>query len=703
MANQWLNCDLDDDSLQSLQAWRDELAAAEAEILTLQDTLKDQIADLERTSGVKAELLVPPTVDTAVNHRLKMTAAETGTDIHKYTVMLVNPGPNPLFDPLIFLFFPNLFLRIHPPQYGVVPTAPLDKACYDGNLIYIEVETDTLGNVVSNPGTLALALDNAGYDELFDSSTPDSFFTIIFFVLIEVHLPVIADATQYHFSGGKDTPLQDVTTNLNKFYAGTGKDNETVLEQLAIPVAKEDQRPCEVLAQTSNVVQLSSGALVEVDGDNLVELRQLWELLGEDEDAAEQVCDLLPGTSGDPIVVWMQTVTTTVELEECDGGGTQTTSEEQLLTVNKRPSDFTNTTPHVFWLEDIAPNVARLDTLGYLGLTDTQVQTALGEEEDTTYVIDQPTILSDLTLTCDDLLELFQLTNIEGVIALSMTDALDMLQDSPANIANGFVSAAWNFPGGKNINEALNPESAMADDIAALNETKCIDPFAKGAIASFLASVSAMIDMATRTIESIRNTVVGVLNKVTGILANIQDVLKNVEKLGCILPINFTASVKLPNISALEFSIELMIPVVDGIMETIQEIIEKIQKLLCQVQEAIRSLLGPLAGAADCLVPGLSNAIVNAFAKLLPNPLDLLPCIENPFDLIGMITEIQGSVNALFAMMTGMVNDIVAIAAQLQLSINIKDQTDFEDSAGGGCASGPLGAIVSSMKGKFGV
>lgn len=707
MANQWQRCTLDDDSLQQLNLYKQELAAVEQEIFALETTMKEQIADLNRTTKVAATVTTKSD-DLNVNHRLKLTATEKGTDIEKYRIILANPGANIYFNPLIFLLFPNLFLKIHPPQYGVAPTTSLDQMCYDANVIYVEVETDSSAVVWTNPRTLKLAFTNRGYDALFTSEDIDSYEITIFFVTLTITLPVVADGTQYQFSGGKDTPIQDLTKGFNDLYAGTGKDVETVLEQLAIPVAKAGQSPAEIMAQVSNLIPLSTGKLVKCSGSNLTSLRALWTLLGADSEAATTVCGLLPGTSGYPLVVWTQEVSTTVEVPTCDGGGTSTTITTKVVgDVNERPVQTSGMTPHVFWLETLSPSVETLAFLTKMGLTDTQIETALDVSEDTVYIIPEPALLTTYSLTCAELLELFELSECEGVTTISVQDALSEVGDSPASSTNGFVSSSFNLPGGASgggvdIRSALSPETSMTDELSALSETKCLDPLAIGSITSFIASASVMIDMAVSTVERVRSTVSRTLNTISGLVSNIQGVLSNAEKLGCLIPLDFMASVKAPALDFLLPHIDLAVPQINGLLDTVQAIMDKVNKVICQVVSAINSLLGPALEIAECLVPGITNAIANAFGAALPNPADYLPCTNNPFDLVGLFKDLLSKINALSDLVTSMVNDILSVASQLQLSVNIQDQTSVKD-ATGNCSSGPLGAMASSIKSKLSI
>jgi hypothetical protein len=688
VANQWQHCTLDDDSLQQFMLYKQELHTVETEILALENTMKDQIADLNRTTKVVATLT---TKGDGSHHRLQLTAVAPGTDIHKYKLIIVNPGPDLNFNPSL----PNLNLRICPSMYGVVPTDPVDKLCYESNVIYVEVATDETGVIQTTADRLRLGFLAGGYGALFTSVAIDG----------SPSLAVVADGTQYTFSGGKDTPLKDLTNGFNDLYAGTGKDIYTALEQLNLPVAKPGQSPAEVLSQTSDLIPLSTGKLVKCSGENLVSLRAMWGLMGGgDADAAELVCSQLPGKSGYPLVVWMRQVTATVEVAACDGGGFRTTITPTMIgKVNERPVQTLGLTPYVFWLEKIAPSVETLKTLSYAGLSTTQVQTALDDSDDTVYVIPEPQILTTYDLTCAELLELFQLT-CEGVSSISVAESLGRLP--VASPANGFVSSAFNLPGGSSgidIRGALSPETSMADELAALSQTKCIDPFAVGSITSLIASASAMIDMATGTVERVRGLVMGTLNTISGLVANIQSILSMAEKLGCLIPLDFMASVKAPALdSFLLPQIDLAIPQINGLLDTVQAIMEKVNKIICQVVSAINTLLGMALSGAECLVPGITNAIANAISKLLPNPLDMLPCIENPFDLVGLFQGLLGKISALSDLVVSMVNDILSIASQLQLSINIKDQTAVKE-ATGDCSSGPLGAIAKSIKSKLSV
>jgi hypothetical protein len=54
--NQWQNCTLDDDSLQQFDLYKQELAAAQTEILALEQTMQSRIDDLNRQAKVAATL-----------------------------------------------------------------------------------------------------------------------------------------------------------------------------------------------------------------------------------------------------------------------------------------------------------------------------------------------------------------------------------------------------------------------------------------------------------------------------------------------------------------------------------------------------------------------------------------------------------------------------------------------------------------------
>ena len=677
MTSRWLSCDLDEGSVQQLQAWKDELQTVEEEALVLEGQLDTALSTFLSATKEQATLQFGTL---AMLNRLILTATEGGSDIHTLAILLVNPGPNLDYN----VWFPSTY----------VPTIT-DMRTSDGvDLLYVELATDTLGNVVTGPKRLALEFTAQGYDDEFTSTTPDYY--VFFFLIFDFPLPV--DEGVKYFSGGTDANMVNVQEALDAFYAGSDLDSETVLEQADVPVAKTTSTTGEILSQISDVIFLATGKMLSKTGDNLVEVRALYEIMGEDSTALTNVQTALGKSDGTPNVVWMQEVSTTTTQEVCDGGQTTTVVEDQFVAFNAKPSRITSDmTPYVWWSYSLTPTVETLKLLTDYGLTNSQVTDALDDSNENTYVL-QDDIVTQLSLTSAELQELLELAGVEGVGATEMTaeGALDALEGVSPTAANGYLSAAFNLPGGAALQAALSPEQSMTSSIQNLNDSQCIDPFGKANINSFLAAASATVDSATRIVERVRGKVISTLNKVSGILANLQNVLGNIQAVSCLIGLN--VSVKGPQIDILmgrmdNFSIEFK-----ALTLKVENILELVFPKLCELQTAINDLIGPELGLAECLVPGLTNALINAFGVNL----NIAICISNPFDFEAMLDELEGKINALSGMVTSMINDMRDIQVRLDLNIDIQNQSSTK-SALTDCQGAVMNSMVNTIKSKFGV
>jgi hypothetical protein len=662
--DRWLNCTLDENGVQLLQTWREELQAVEERCLALEATLGQQLTAITATEKTKATCTFGTEEDL---NRLILTAVEGGSAIHSLSIYLANPGPTANYNPLT------------PSTYN--PTI-IDYRSQGIELIYVKLGTDTLGNVVTGPRALAQAFSNQGYDTLFTSAYPDLFYwwTFVF------DFPLPSNVHQ-SFSGGNDASLTFAIAALNAAYQGTGKDYETMLEQALIPVAKEGATTAETLSQISNVVVLSSGKRLLRSGTNLLVLRELWALLGANRSAVDLLVVLLGYAEGTPHVVWIQEISQTVELPACDGGGTQTTVVNVVDVVNGKPSSKM-CSPTVWWLQAIMPSVDFLSRLTSFGLSDVQVQDALDASKETTHIISDPSLMTTLGLSSEDLLELLELSEVEGVSAeLLVEETLTELSKSEVTEGNGFVSANFNMPD-DDLRAALSPETSMASDILAFNESPCIDPYGKGILNALIAADSYMTDTVLRIVKRLKDRVKSQLNKISAVLANLQGVLSKLDVMTCLIGGKVTLDG--PTFELLRLQIK-------PILVSVQQIIGEISAPICQVVDSLQALLGPIAGSIDCLKPGLSNDLFNAWGSQF---MQLVPCIQNPFDVMGMLGDLLGKVQSIQGMTLSLMGDAQSITLQLNVISSFTSQAPA-DVAMESCHSPTLGAMVSSIKSKF--
>jgi hypothetical protein len=354
-------------------------------------------------------------------------------------------------------------------------------------------------------------------------------------------------------------------------------------------------------------------------------------------------------------------------------------------------------TPWVWWAYSLISSVESLEALTGYGLSADQIQDALDESHARTSIIPDD-IVTQLSLTSAELQELLELTEVEGVGAAVMTaeEALEALKDISPTAANGYISASFNLPGGSYLQAALSPAESMTDSIQSLNDSQCIDPFGKANINSFLAAASATVDSATRIVERVRDKVISTMNQVSSILANLQSILGNLQAVSCLIGLNVSA--KGPQIDILMGKVDSFSVEFKAITIKVEAILELVFPKLCELLTAINDLIGPVLGLAECLVPGLTNTLLNAFGTNL----NLAICISNPFDFEAMLSTLEGKINALSDMVTSMINDMRDIQVRLDLNIDIENQSTTQ-SALTDCQGAVMGAMVNTIKSKFGV
>jgi hypothetical protein len=699
VTNRWLNCALDDEGVQLLQEWKEELQSTEEAALAIEEDLDDKLEDFTATDKRKPTLQFGTQ---ATLNRLILQSVNDGVE-DDLTIILTNPGPN---------------LKYNALDAGTWNWQITDlRSLYNINMLYVELTTDTNGLVVTGPAAMCLmfVLDGSANAD-FLCFAPD----LIIFGFLIFDFPLPTDEGAKHFTGGGDAPLQGVLKGLNAIYQGTGLTPTTAMDKLGVPVADSSSTTAEVLAETTDLCVLASGKrLSKTTIDNLSELRALWNLLGGDSDAADDLITIFNSEyavkdaqdplisdygvyddttpKAQPIVVWTQDTATTITLPVCDGGQDQTTTTTSVVgTYNTKPATITSDMdPWVWWLYTLDPDIDMMDRLSSLGLDNDQIQEALDESNDRTFLVPD-NVITDLSLTSAELAELMALTDVVGVglTTISMETALDTLSDSEATAANGYISPSFNFPG-DDIAESLSPEKSMTQDISDFNDSPCLDPLGKSQITTLIAMASATVDSVARIIERARSKVLEPLNAVSGVLANLDNVVNNLPAVSCLIGLDISA--KGPDIDLMMPNIELMSIEFEAILEDMEAIIELALPKLCMVEEAIRSLLGPELGLVDCLVPGLSNELFNQ----LGTDLDLSICIENPFDVEGMLEEIEVKINAQVTLLNSLVSDVRSISSRLSLNISIEEQTDSE-AAMGGCADPVMGALVSRIKSTFG-
>jgi len=429
-------------------------------------------------------------------------------------------------------------------------------------------------------------------------------------------------------------------------------------------------------------------------------LRELWTLLGANSAATTSLLTLLPGTVGQPIVAWTQTVTAVVANTACEGGGTTTTSTTGLVCVNTKPTSGTALIPTVWWRESIDPNLPSLALLNNAGLSSAQVQAALDTDTTSVHVIEDANLVATFGLTAADLTELLGL-DVAGIASLDYEVALASLLEQPAGAANGWLSPSWNWPT-DTLKDNLSPTTTMAADIQAIDSSECIDPVKKAGLVTLISMASSLIDTATRLMQRVVGKVRPVLNKISGLLANVQQVLDNLNGSSCIFGLSIEA--QLPQLDLLISQLKFATIDFKSFFETIDAMLQVLMgDMICKLQSALRDLLGPdLANV--CLVRGLTDLIVNAWGRLQGKLGALgLPCVTNPLGYTSMLVDLQVKIGALASLANSMLADLRSISTQWNLISDIDIQSSDKPTSPARCSSPALATLVGRIKSQFGV
>ena len=665
MPNVFMNCELDEAANLLLQDWYAEIRATEASIAAQEVVLAAQITDATRTAKVKASY----TFGTLPFGWVKVERKVAGTE-----------GNSRSFAFLANAYSQTLSLTITGNSVTVflATGAP------------VPVTVDPLGDyyppaVLSTPQQVYNLLINPIYNLTNDFNFSWGGITPSF------------SMTPYpttFLTGGKNAAIVSCETALNTLINTSGHTTADAYGVTGTPYVTTADTPAQAMAKISDKVQLSSGKLFEIFGTNLNEVRSLWTLLSGDTDT---VYSLLPGADGTPIVIWTKQVTTILPLPDCDGKGTTTSTKTVVVGSPNDRLPVAGLTPNVWWRKSITPAVATVNYLYTLGLTQDQVNTALDPSASTTHVIEDQALTTTFSLTVSDLAELMGISSLAGIASVVYEVALATLP--PASAANGWNSPAWSLPGGATARDNLSPSIALAADVAKMANSPCIDLIGKGLIATFVAAASAPIDMVTRVAERVRNAVKPVLDRISGILSKAQGWMDKFKAPGCILGVDF--SFDIPSIDFLLLNLELIAPDIKGFIDTIEGIFKTMTPKLCQIETVVTDLIGPLLpedADAVCLAKGLTNFLVNQAGRLK----GLLPCVNNPFDALRLLTQISDKIAALTALLNSMLKDLRLIVSQINMltDITVESPTKAQTIT---CNNAALATLSKRIKSTFGV
>jgi len=657
----WQNCTLDDTGSQALETFDDELHDLEVSFNGYAASLASLVADNTATTKTAATLIIP---------------TSTGADGIRLTWI----------DGDIALPYSGKVLKgSQAHEFGIfISSVDLTGAGFLGEAFDYRSSTLRI-----NPGFNASKVINTTTDTLIwvILSWWDNYFTAVNLV----PGATIGSMERTGFSGANNAAITSTAAALDNVFSGTGVTWQGALNQLGIPTTSTTDTAEDVFQSISDYSILTTGTSLEKTGDNLTEIRALWALMGGSSAMATRLAEALNSAqAGEPLVQWTQSVTTTTTLSKCDGGTTQTvTTVSAYDLLNRKPSSTKNLTPTIWWIQQIAPTDANLKKLLSYGLSNAQISSALDETEANTHIITEANFLTTHAITLDEFSELLFYADIEGIASADFEDAMTSVTSNPASLNTGWISPAFSLPTQKLL-EKISPAQSMSADIAAINDSGCIDPLNKAPLIAFVAAVNNMMSAVTRQIQQLSGIVRPALVAASGVISTAQKFLDDLEATTCVTGLNFATNNKL---DLLVTEMELFAVDLKVTFKTVDTMLELILPPPCKIQNAIRDLLGPLYPDENCLIEGISDLAVNAYGRIQ----NLLPCINNPLSLLEVFNTLALKNGALASLVNGMLADLRRIQSQLNMISDIKSQ-DLTEETTSDCQSESLSVMVGRIK-----
>jgi hypothetical protein len=649
-----------------------EVRAVEAACAAVEAQLATVVSELSVTQPVAASL----TLGSAIGqNRVVITAKAVGTAAHDWAFQAL----------------------------AVVPGQVL-TVTVTGHIVTIELGTeDTASWTPPIPGSVSAAsavaaalLAVPAISDAFTITTPDV-----------ADQPLWAEPLT-NLSGGNDASVQGTEDALNQIFRNVGTDYHGALAALNIP----DATSATAMAEAVGIVQLASGKLLRVTGENLVELRSLWSLIDQDTSKVLALLAEVPiaypvGVSSEeldygaeggayerPIVVWTKTDAIVTQLDACQGGGVSSASTTARVgEPNVRPTQV-GLTPFTYWLAAINPATSAVRFMAAISMTQSQQLAALDAANANTHVISDPTITTTYGLTTADLEELL-VSSLAGIAAVPLEVTLAAMAGVTPTPATGNVSPAWNT-NVEALRSELAPEQALAGQLAELASSECVDLGVKAVIATLVAAINAPIDVALRVVTRVQGIVGPLLAKISSLLATISTALTLDAAISCV--VGLSISFEGPTIDLMLTKVKFMSLGIKSLRLSLEGIVLELTPKLCQVQTVIKDLISPGSSEFDCLIKALTNALVNALGALK----NLLPCIENPFDAIVLFDGVDQKIDAILGIINGMLNGLRTIEAQANALANLTVETPTTSSIKT-CQSPPLSLIARRLRAAVGL
>jgi hypothetical protein len=398
MPSIYFGCQIEDKIAGALQDFRGELDSIRLQVNEELDSLKE---DIDQLSGTKkfAQVIIGTTSD----DQILWKAAEAGRAGNEISIQ---------------------YLYLGPEISGTSLIARPASSSVDGKAITLVLPVAADGTIADDAATtLPVWLSDTDVTGLVNGS------------LVGSGSGFPASQPAVFLDGGKSVPLKDAEEAADSIARPFGHQRyQDLLDGLEVPVVESKEDACDYMNNVDDRFTVTNGKLYIVDGDNLIGINKLFEVVDEDLSKLKETLAVIAGREEMPNAVITQNIETTIFELVCNEPTPVTTINETFRSLNERISivavryangQISALNHYIFWSKRVNTSSQNREFLIGLGYPDIYMSDILSGENPQesintgvaapeVFTIPDPELLDKLNLTDDDLVELLS-RKVNGV------------------------------------------------------------------------------------------------------------------------------------------------------------------------------------------------------------------------------------------------------------------------------------------------
>jgi hypothetical protein len=646
MPSIYFGCQIEDKIAGALQDFRGELESIR---LQINEELASLKVDIDQLSGTKAlsQVIIGATSDAQILWK----AAEAGRAGNEISIQYLYLGPDI--------------------SGGSLVARPASSSV-EGKAITLILPVAADGTISDDVATtLPVWLSNSDVTDLVTGT------------LVGSGAGFPASQAAIFLEGGKSAPLKDAEEAADSIARPFGHQTyQNLLKELDVPVVDSEEDACSYLNDVDDRYAITNGKLYIVDGENLVGINKLFEVVDEDITELKKTLAIIAGRPEKPTAVITQNVETTVFELVCSEPTPVTTINETFRAVNDRISivavryadgQISALNHYIFWSEAVGTTSQSREFLVGLGYPDIYMPDILsGENPDDSpntgvtppevFVIPDPELLDKLNLTDDEIVDILT-QDIDGVKIPrdvpfeEQSQALQDILDNDQNLLDSGLNSGIKKPLAamqcidmpKSMDDTDLSKELLEKGKACARQDKNFDnsspatsgldkpnlpsadlPSGAAQIESTFAAISSAVSIANRvfdaTIGGLIDVVSGLVNSLSNLLSLADNLFKN-DLASCLLGA-VGAATGLPvapgvGSGAATGAGTSSLPTAGGLSLPKFLLVAALEELSVSLDETITSALETVMGLIRlpiCLLQNLINTILGFDLGGLTNP-----------------------------------------------------------------------------------